>query len=549
MSRILIFFIFIQFSSNVFANCVSLNNGVLFDQGLSDNNNSEYLIRLNSNTLTNKDLNFIRINIGSNECLGKTLILEINDDIIFNITGNKVNQYIGGIDEIRLYADINIVVNNQDQQGITRINFEVPEVKIVNDNIKIYLKDNHSIGKINLTDNINALYLIFQKLTILENADLNLEIIGIRPLLGGGTNAGLKINTIENNGNLFIKIIGGSGSRHVSQMSLYVAYVANGGEVYDFNINKLINNGNFKLYELGGSAGRLRYSTGRLRFGKAGNIGSVNIDNLYNTSPDFEIKTELNEKDVDNLSSVNCGCSDDCGSATDPTIGDINIKYLASGSFLPKKLEIIKAVPVNETKINIEGCHVNSLGNSEISYVADDLILRLANVGTIQNDFDNNSYHIGDILVEERICPVCDSLELNNFALRTDIEYTIYTDQGTENITDLNIYYVNPDGSLFKPPGYPSNKDYVIYSLKTGETITPKQNQFIGTNIKEYKIAKEKLHYNSENFDLTNIPIKKGYDTQDVRLFCQAQRYLLRFRLQSQADIKEIYFTPLFDIK
>ena len=116
-------------------------------------------------------------------------------------------------------------------------------------------------------------------------------------------------------------------------------------------------------------------------------------------------------------------------------------------------------------------------------------------------------------------------------------------------ITDLNIYYVNPDGSLFKPPGYPSDENYVVYSLKTGENIMPDSKQFAGTNIKEYKIAKDILHYNPENFDLTNIPEEKGYGIDDVRLFCQAQRYLLKFKLQNDVVIKEIYFTPLFNIK
>jgi hypothetical protein len=357
---------------------------------------------------------------------------------------------------------------------------------------------------------------------------------------------GYNIN-IHNQGQLNYNVItGDSGFGGTKTKSGRKGSSGAGGDIFDFNVSRFVNTGDFNYYALGG---KVNINNDYIGTGRAGNIGSINIENLNNFSQNFNINIELNEKNIENISSITCACQENCSIVGDPKIGNININYLKPGSFLPRSLKIIKQVPINDTTINISGCYVLSSGNSSISYAADNLILKLSNLADIQYDFDESENMTANNIFEKIVCPVCDSLELNNFALRTDIEYTIYTDQGTENITDLNIYYVNPDGSLFKPPGYPSNKDYVIYSLKTGETITPKQNQFIGTNIKEYKIAKEKLHYNSENFDLTNIPIKKGYDTQDVRLFCQAQRYLLRFKLENQSEIKEIYFTPLFDIK
>lgn len=317
-----------------------------------------------------------------------------------------------------------------------------------------------------------------------------------------------------------------------------------GGSVLDYNISEFVNSGVFNYYAIGGKVVINKHRG----TGKAGSVGSINIDRLKNLTSDFNVVLELNEKNIENLTSVNCLCSDDIDcSKDDPSVGDINIKYLVSGSFLPKNLKIIKEVPVKETNINIDGCYAESSGNSEISYEADNLILRLSNLATIQYDFDSHSTRVGNIIVEETRCPVCDGLELNNFALRTDTEYTIFTDKDS-NIIDLNIYYVNPDGNLFKPSGYPEDKNYVVYSLIPGLTIEPTQTQFIGTNIKEYKISKKILHYNPENFALNNIPVEKGYNIDDVRLFCQAQRYLLSFKLQDENVIK-IPFTPLFDIK
>ncbi|HPV66383.1 MAG TPA: hypothetical protein PK655_02950 [archaeon] len=318
-----------------------------------------------------------------------------------------------------------------------------------------------------------------------------------------------------------------------------------GGSISDYNISNFINEKDFYYYAL---SGKVNVNKNRGQ-GKAGSIGSINIDKLENLSLNFNITNELNEQNVENINSLFCHCDESCNNQNiDPKIGNININYLKSGSFLPKSLKLIKYVPVKETAININGCHAASSGNSSLSYKTDNLTLRLANLGIIQNDFDSESSKVGRVDVEEINCPVCDSLELNNFALRTDTEYTIYTDNAGV-ITDLNIYYVNPDGSLFKPPGYPSDENYVVYSLKTGENIMPDSKQFAGTNIKEYKIAKDILHYNPENFDLTNIPEEKGYGIDDVRLFCQAQRYLLKFKLQNDVVIKEIYFTPLFNIK
>lgn len=564
ISKVLMIFIFIQLSLTlVFAvNCVSNTQNVPIIQGFNPDpqNPQEYLIKLNTNVITNNDLNFVKINSDNSACQNKIFVLDINNSIDFNISGSKRTQYIKGVDILRLKKDVNFTVDNTDGLGITTIYLDVNNVEI-DGNVTLIVTDDNK-----RTYGNNTLKLKTNELLVKDSSKLQLKIIGdslgtiavpdyIESLNLDGTNIWLNVNNIRNNGDLVISLIGGNGGKQSTQLyhGIYHSYGGNGGAIYDLNIYKFINYGTFDYNSIGGKKGGTKMPLWGY-FNKAGDVGSINIDYLYNGNPNFSISTEIQENNVDDLSSVSCGCSSDCANTTDPKIGDINIKYLASGSYLPKKLEIIKnAVYSSYTTINIKGCHAASSGNSNISYKADNLILQLANLGIIQNDFDNNDSVIGNITASETSCPVCDSLELNNFALRTNTEYTIYTDQDG-NIYDLNIYYVNPDGTLFRPPGYPSNKDYVVYNLKSGEAITPTQNQFIGTNIKEYKISKEILHYNPENFDLTNIPEEKGYDTEDVRLFCQAQRYLLRFRPITpnpfdDNPIKEIYFTPLFDIK
>ena len=551
ISKVLMILIFIQLSINlVFAvSCVELINNYLLPDFESPNPN-EYIIRLNRTQLENTNLNIVKINQNHTYCKNKIYVLEIYSPVNFIISGNKKTQYINGVDILRIKKDVNFTVANEDGLGITTVDLNVGKVEI-DGNVELLLTDNDKRAK-----GGNTLKLKINNLLVKEESKLQLKILGDslpeRTIHNpnhdnnlNGTNVWLKVNTIENNGDLFIDLNGGNGGAHKTPFTLWFGY--SGGSVYDLNISRFINKGTFKYQATGG---RMGFNRRKRNNPKAGDVGSVNIDYLYNAIPDFSIRTEINEKNVNNLSSVNCGCSlDDCANTTDPKIGDIEIKYLASGSYLPKKLEIIKnAVYSSYTTININGCHAASSGNSNISYKADDLVLQLANLGIIQNDFDNDNCLIGNIYTSETTCPVCDSLELNNFALRTDTEYTIYTDNAGV-ITDLNIYYVNPDGSLFKPPGYPSDENYVVYSLKTGENIMPDSKQFAGTNIKEYKIAKDILHYNPENFDLTNIPEEKGYGIDDVRLFCQAQRYLLKFKLQNDVVIKEIYFTPLFNIK
>lgn len=543
ISKVLIILIFIQLSSTVFAasQCVELPGfpptAII---GYNPPDSSEHVVLLNFSNIKNKDLNFVKINSDDLACANKKIILDINNSITINLTGNKINQYIGGVDEIRLYSDINIIVDNQDLLGITEVNFDVPDVKVISENKKIRLTDygNRESRNFSSENGYNILKLKFQKLTILENADLNIIIVGDFPTYGSGTDVWLEATNIENHGNLDIKLNGGKGG-----------YYGNGGSVYDLNISKIINKGFFKLDEHGGVKGHTgRFYGDNLR---GGNVGSINIDYLYNASPNFEIKTVLMAFRISELSSYRCGCSNNCDLTPNPRIGDINIKYLASGSFLPKKLEIIKRVPVNETNINISGCHINSLGNSEISYIANNLKLELANLATIQNDFDSSSYQIDSVDLSEIECPVCDGLELDNSTLRTDTIYTIYTDVATNgNIVDLNIYYVNPDGNLFKPPGYPVNQNYLVYSLIPGETINPAgSSRFSSNGITEYKISKDKLYYNPEAIELNDLsPGIHGYGRDDVRLFCQGQRYLLRFRFESDPAIKEIYFTPIFDI-
>lgn len=351
----------------------------------------------------------------------------------------------------------------------------------------------------------------------------------------------LRNNDLINNGSIMWNIIagnGGNGGDNAHDGGGTDGYGGNGGLISDLNITKFINNGDFNYYSVSGKKGfNSSYPTEPSYFGTAGSIGSINVDYLFNKSGNINIKTELNEDNIDSITAVNCSCTTEACGGEDPTIGDINIKYLASGSYLPKKLEIVKHVPINFSNINIKSCYLKSLGNSQLSYITDNLSLEATNLGDIASDFDNNTNQVPNALFNLVYCPVCDGLELDN-PLRIDKEYTIYSTISS-NITDLNIYYLTPDGNLFRPPGFPTDQNYIVYSLKPGEIISVSDSFTFGQDIKEFKISKNKLIYIPEQLNLEDI--------SNVKLFCPGQRYLIVYK-QSEI-IKQIEFTPLFNIR
>ena len=383
---------------------------------------------------------------------------------------------------------------------------------------------------------------------------------------GNGSNIYLKNTTTHtNNGNYALNIFGGAGGKGGS--SIYKSNPVDdfgtsgfGGSIYNWQISKLINTSNYSHYAKSGKININDFAIEKKKiseargFATAGSITDLTIGHLVNNQF-MDIVLELNEDNENYLNSAACNCEVNCNLpqySQDPILGNININYLASGSFLPRTAKIIKEVPIADTKINISGCYMQSIGNSQINYISDILNIEGTNLADIANDFNESGSKIGLVNPFNRYCPVCDGVELNNFSLRTDKEYTIYTDISSGDIIDLNIYYLNPDGNIFSPPGFPQNQDYVIYSLASGKAIEPIENiQFPGTGIKEYKITKELLHYNPEGFDLEQLDgtpqSPKDFTTDDVRLFCQGQRYRLKFRLFNNTT-KTIDFTPISNI-
>lgn len=371
---------------------------------------------------------------------------------------------------------------------------------------------------------------------------------------GGSGGHGGKINsnsvvTVINYGDFIFNLsggaggAGGNGSRYRSTARGETGKSGSGGSISDMNFSKIVNSGDFSLNL---KSGKININTKKNSNNQnrgtatAGSVGSVNIDYLSNMVPGMEIVLNLNEDDPNNLNSSNCACLEgtQCSTVSDPTIGNIKINYINSGSYLPKKLDIIKRVPISSSPtIIIKSCYLLSSGNSQLFYRADNLNLEASNLADIARDF-NSSSKIGFYIFNQVFCPVCDSLELDN-PLRIDKEYTIYS-SGDSNIVDLNIYYLTPDGNIFRPPGYPSDQNYIVYSLKSGQKIEA-TNGLLFNGVKEYHINKEKLLFNPRMLDLETIE-------SETKLFCPGQKYRLVYKLQNN-QTKTIDFTPIFNIR
>lgn len=374
----------------------------------------------------------------------------------------------------------------------------------------------------------------------------------IKPGGDGGQGGSLwltRVSEIKNNGSY--KLIGNAGdggkggvgsTYHSKYHRGATGKSRSGGSISDLNFDSIINSDEFTINL---KSGKININpiknTSNINRGTAiaGSIGSMNIGYLYNKVPGLEIIAEINERSVANI--ISCGClgSNDCQQSLDePKIGNVNISYLGSGSYLPKTIKLIKHIPLSSiTHIKISSCYLESSGNSEIVYVADNLYLSGANLAQVANDFNNENSKVLAVFPTTIYCPVCDGLELDN-PLRIEDDYTIYS-RALASIPDLNIYYLTPDGNIFKPPGYPADQNYIIYSLNQDEEIEPSNSMLFGENIKEYKISKNKLYFNPRLLDLSMV--------DNAKLFCAGQRYLLVYKQGNTT--KQMEFTPLFNIR
>jgi len=335
---------------------------------------------------------------------------------------------------------------------------------------------------------------------------------------------------------------GGVGSKYRSGYRGATGKSRSGGSISDLNFDSIINSDEFTVNLKSGKISiNPTKNSNNINRGAAiaGSIGSINIGYLSNKVPGLEITAEINERSVANI--ITCGClgSNDCQqSLNEPKIGSVNISYLGSGSYLPKTIKLITHIPLSSTThIKISSCYLESSGNSEIVYIADNLNLEGANLAQVANDFDNDNCKVSAVIPNTIYCPVCDGLELDN-PLRIEDDYTIYS-RALAPITDLNIYYLTPDGNIFKPPGYPADQNYIIYSLNQDEEIEPSKSMLFGENIKEYKISKNKLYFNPGLLDLDMV--------DNAKLFCAGQRYLLVYKQGNTT--KQMEFTPLFNIR
>jgi hypothetical protein len=100
---------------------------------------------------------------------------------------------------------------------------------------------------------------------------------------------------------------------------------------------------------------------------------------------------------------------------------------------------------------------------------------------------------------------------------------------------------------MFSPPGYTSDQNYIVYSLKSEEEIESQGSLLFGEDIREYKISKNKLHYNPLGLDLDQLE-DSGLNLNDIKLFCPGQRYQIVYKLRNGLTVT-MPFTPLFNIR
>lgn len=333
----------------------------------------------------------------------------------------------------------------------------------------------------------------------------------------GGNISDINILDLRLDGNLFFFINAGNGGNaglKVSDGSYN--YGGDGGSVGNLNISNFTNNHkNVLINILSGKKG-IYSSSYPCYFGKPGVVGDININYLENNNRGIEIISRVNQTIKDTADYLSCTSN---SPETQFSPGEIKINYLASGSYLPKKLKTISAYQIDNTKIEINACYIKSSGLKRLEYQTGQLTINSANTDHFLNDFD---YDKSRILVFNRpaiTCPICDALELTNLN-RVDDTYTIYSNNsGTINAGDLKIYYLKEDGQIFKPHHLLPNEEYVVYTNNSPIIGTISQ-RFTDPAVYEYVLSKDKLFSPRYNVLLSEVTDSKAY--------CSGQQYKIK---------------------
>jgi len=343
---------------------------------------------------------------------------------------------------------------------------------------------------------------------------------------GAGGNAGdIIVNNFDDlktSGDFTLSLISGSGGNGGSKTrGGSYGSGGNGGNIYDLNISNFINNSeNTKIQQLSGKKGKNLNIASSDYFGVAGAIGNININYLENNKRGLEIIKQVDQTTLDIISEFSCDTKNPTSNFVET--GDIYIKYISSGSYLPKSLKTITAYPIDNTKIEIDACYLKSSGLKKLEYQTGQLILNSANKEHILNDFDYDKSRILIFTKEDNDCPICDALELTSLN-RVDETYKIYSnDAGTIKAGDLKIYYLKENQEIFKPNYLGNDEEYVVYKNKT-DIHSQDSSQFPEAGLFEYVLSKENLFSPRYNDLLSNITGSKAY--------CPGQQYLIKFTI------------------
>ena len=349
---------------------------------------------------------------------------------------------------------------------------------------------------------------------------------------GAGGNAGdIIVNNFDDlktSGDFTLSLISGSGGNGGSKTrGGSYGSGGNGGNIYDLNISNFINNSeNTKIQQLSGKKGKNLNIDSSDYFGVAGAIGNININYLENNKRGLEIIKQVDQTTLDIISEFSCDTKNPTNNFVET--GDIYIKYISSGSYLPKSLKTITAYPIDNTKIEINACYLKSSGLKKLEYQTGQLFLNSANKEHILNDFDYDKSRILIFTKIDNDCPICDALELTSLN-RVDETYKIYSNNsGTIKAGDLKIYYyLKENQEIFKPNYLGDQEEYIVYTNKT-DILSRNSSQFSEAGLFEYVLSKENLFSPRYNNVLSEITDSKAY--------CPGQQYLIKFTITLDDD-------------
>jgi len=258
----------ILFSANIFACTLTMTSGLspYFISREDHNDSSRHLAEITLPSWTNHDIVLTR----TPDCQGKTIVLVIDDNKTINITGNKDNYKITGMDVVEFQNNSGIVFNinnNDDEVELTTIDI----------NADIQTKPN-TIAKLEVNEGEREF----------DRDDSYRKAHGIKVIS--------KNLFVEQDSNLAINISCDDPEEGPSSTSNPVSGVAGGPALLDFN--SIINYGSLGVTLKAGSGGK--GTTGKTKHprksgGDGGLGGDVNFSVFFINTKD-SAKFDLNLK-------------------------------------------------------------------------------------------------------------------------------------------------------------------------------------------------------------------------------------------------------------